>query len=261
MFFEQVERLFNVFNVGTPKGDRRKTMLDMHLVEKAIDRSLLARSVRLTNTGKPIRRWAHSSSSIWDRLQACCRIGTHVAGGQLRTSIQEHLDTHLAEASAQSGESSGIMSLLEVVDGCKWLDRTTVDWWHQRMWDRWLALEGSIEEPLEGLSSTARWFMSKRDGFDSQQAQIVQEKLTKAVKHEIACNTDRNDPQRLEGNLALIEEIATTLRLDFSTEIDRLNEALNDCGSSDGDDSNEDWRSHEDACNSSIESLFEALLE
>jgi len=261
VFFEQVERLFNVFNVATPKGRNRTTNLDPDLIAGAIDRSLLARSVRLTNTGNPLRRWTGTYSSHWDRLQVCCRIGTHIASLNLRRCIHEHLDAQLAEPSAVAGESVGLMALLEVADGCKWLDRPVVDRWHERVWNRWLATEENSEEPLEGLSSTARWFMSKRDGFDPEQAQVVQDRLRNAVKHEVSCNSDRNDPQRLGGDLAVVEEIASTLNADFSTEIDRLNEALNECGSSDGDDSNEDGRSHDETCTSSIESLFDALLE
>jgi hypothetical protein len=261
LFFEQVERLFNVFNVATPKGSKWKTAIDPDLVGAAIDRSLLARSVQLSSTGNPLKRWTRTYSSHWDRLQVCCRIGTHISGPNLRKCIQEHLDAQLSEAVAEAGESVGLMALLEVADGCRWLERSLVDRWHERVWNRWLAMEEDSEEPLDGLSLTARWFMSKRDGFGPEQALIVQHRLRKAVRHEVTVNSDRNDAQRLGGDLAIVEEIASTLHLDFSPEIDRLNEALSECGSSDGDDSNEDLRSYDDACTSSIESIFDALLE
>ena len=262
VFFEQCERLCNVFHVGKPQKRRKRgEAFDPELMEQAIDRTLLARSVRLTETGRRPNRWLRKTSSIWDRLRTCCRVGTRISSRQLRRSIQEHIDTHLAELDRHSGELSEIMFLLDLIDDCKWLDRSTVDRWHQQMWDNLGTRENYFEEPLEGLSAAAHWFVGNRNRFDSEQADTLQEKLADAVTHEIDYNTDSNDPQRLGGDLEIVEDIAKTLRQDFSHEIKRLNDALNECGLIDERDDSGGWRSPTKDNASSIESIFESLLE
>jgi adenylate kinase family enzyme len=117
VFFEQVERLFNVFHVGSPrKGGEENPQLDAAIVEQAIDGTLLAPSVRLAKTGERPSRWIRSGSGIWDRLRTCCRVGTNIDNGQLRQSIHEHIETHLAEVDRHPGELSNVMPLLDVID-------------------------------------------------------------------------------------------------------------------------------------------------
>ena len=262
VFFDQVERLVNVFRVGVSRKEGKgKEVFDPNVVEQAINRTLLGRPVRLTKAGHQFNRWLRSPSSIWERLRTCCRIGTHASDGRLRTSIQDHLDAHITDIDRHSGELSSITLLLDVVDDCKWIDRPTVDRWHQRLWDRLLAMESNFEEPLEGLSAAAQWFADNRDRFDRQQADVLHENLGAAVRHEVDNNADRSDPQRLGGDLAIVEEIAKTLRLDLSDEISRLNDALSECSSTDGENTSEGWRGHPGSCASSIESMFESLLE
>ncbi len=262
LFFEQVERLFKVFHVGTTgRRDKQTQKCDARIVTEAIDRTLLARSVRLTKTGQPTGRWLRSPTSIWDRLRTCCRIGTEIRNGELRKAIQEYIDTHLRQGDRHPGDLSRIMSLLDLIDNCKWFDQPTVERWNYRMWEVLLALGNSFDESLEGLSGMAAWFVGNRHRFDRHRGEEFEENLASAVNHEVEYNCDRSDPERVGGDLAIVEEIARTLERDFSEEIGWLNEALTECGPM-ADDDSDLWREHSSGgCASSIESLFDALLE
>lgn len=90
---------------------------------------------------------------------------------------------------------------------------------------------------------------------------IIASNPLRAVKREVS-NRDLSDPDRLGGDLAYVEEIATTLGHDLSAEIQTLNEALAEHGPRGGDDDVSLGSGHRhDGCASSIESMFDALLE
>lgn len=107
----------------------------------------------------------------------------------------------------------------------------------------------------------AQWFVGRQDRLDRTKAAAFQEKLASAVSHEVEYNSDHGNSQRLGGDLVTVEEIAETLGRPFSEEIELLNEALSECGSTERDEDGEGWRSHQDSCASSIESIFDSLLE
>jgi hypothetical protein len=262
VFFEQVQRLFQVFDVGdTRKQGRDKSGLDARVIEQAIGRTLLARSIRLVQVDRGTGRWYCSPISIWERLRLCCRIGAMSQDAKLRHAIQEHVSTHLGEIVRHPGELGDILPLYDVLDNSKWIKRELVERWHEQMWDMLLKLESKYKEPLDGLAVVAQWFVDNRRRFDSVQAEAFEESLANAVRHEVEYNTEHGDPERVGGDLATLEEIANTLQRDFSEEIDWLSESLAECGRR-GDDDGDGWSGRRAAsCTSSIESLFDALIE
>lgn len=262
VFFEQIERLFKVFHVGN-SGPFSKVNQERkaEVVREAIDRTLLARSVRLTRTEQPAGQWRRSFSSVWERLRTCCRIGTVFPNEQVCRNICEQIDTHMTDVDRRSGELSEITALLDTIERCEWCDRRLVDKWSDSLWQSLLGMEDDFEETLDGLSAAAQWFVENRYRFKDAEAKEFVENLASAVSNEVD-NRDGSDPERLGGDLSVVEEIAKTLGRDFSKEIQRLNEAISECGQM-GDVSDDgDWRNrHSDACASSIESMFDALLE
>jgi hypothetical protein len=261
ILFEQVERLFWIFHIGaTSHGNKEKRKFDAEIIKQAIDRTLSARSVRLNRIGARTARWLREPANSWQRLETCCYIGNSIPDPQLRRAIQDHVDGYLSCMDHHPGELSGIMSLLDLIDDCKWLDVPTVDRWHQRMWAILSALESNFDEPLEGLSAVAQWYVDHHHRFDRREGERFRENLACAVSDE-TYNSDRNDPERLGGDLAIVQKIAKTLGREFSNEINRLSEALDECDSTNADDGGEEPRRYSETYASSIESLFESLLE
>lgn len=262
VFFEQVQRLFQVFDVGgTRKRGKDKQSLDARVVEEAIESTLLSRSIRHVQSSQGTGKWHRSSTSIWERLMLCCRIGSMIQDRQLHNSIDDHIDAHLSEIVQHPGELADILPLCDVVDTSKWIRRTLVECWRQQMWTMLLKLESDFEESLEGLSVLAQWFVDSRDRFDTAQAETFEENLATAITHEVEYNSDHSDPERLGGDLATVEEIAKTLKREFEDEIKWLNESLGECGRPDGEDGAAWVRHRAASCTSSIESLFDALIE
>ena len=180
---------------------------------------------------------------------------------QLRTAIQEHIDTHMKEIGNSPLESVEIVRLCDVVDGSKWIKPSLVERWHQGIWAMLIGVDGEFEEPLEGLSVLADWFVGNRERFDHEQTVIFEDRLASAVTHEVEHNSESGNPERLGGDLATVEEIAKVLKREFTDEIRWLNESLADCGSPDRDEG-EEWRARRaGSSTSSIESIFEALIE
>ena len=262
VYFEQVQRLFYVFNVdATLSRGHADFVCAADMVRKALDRTLPIASVRHRRFQGASKRWYSQSINRWDRLRICCGIGQRISDDQLRNAIEEHLDTELSEIELRSGGEVGdITLLLDTVDECAWLKRSSVDSWHERLWNAMLAVETNFGEPLEGLSAAAQWMVENRSRFDPTQAQTLETHIISAVQDEIE-NTEWHDPDRLGGDLAAVEEIAKTLATDFSKEIKRLNEALNECGSDDEEDYDGDSRAFSGGNDSSIEALFESLQE
>jgi uncharacterized protein YicC (UPF0701 family) len=154
-----------------------------------------------------------------------------------------------------------VTALSARVDNCKWMNQTAVDRWHSTLRDTILAMNEDFEESLDGLSAISQWVVDHMEQFSSEQQEELEENLRQAVEHEVFLNSDIHDEQRLVGDLAIVEEIARTLDVDLSNEIDHLNEALSELWTRDGDEG-DTWRGRpSDNCNSSIESLFDSLLE
>ena len=259
VFFEQVQRLFQVFDVGRTRKDAHE--LDPRVIEGAIEQTLLSRTIRLVQSSRGGSKWHRSPISIWERLRQCFRIGSLVKDRPLRNSIEEHVDAHLSEVDQHPGELAEILPLCDLADTSKWVKRKLVDRWYQQTWDMLTGLEDSFEEPLDGLSVLAQWFVDNRERFDDEQVETFEENLASAITHEVEYNSEHGDPERLGGDLATVEEIAKTLKRDFADEVKYLNEALSECGSSDGEEG-EGWGGHRaGSCASSIESLFDSLIE
>jgi hypothetical protein len=260
-FFEQVERLFKVFHIGTKLSRERRKVREAAVVREAITRTLAARPVGLSKDDSLDDEWLPKPSSTWQRLGTCCRIGSEVADDLLRKAIQGHIDTSVANIRVDSGRLWEVMRLFDVIDDCKWLHRRTIDRWHHEVFSALLALGSNFEEPLDGLSAVAKWLVGNRHRFDVQQVQQLEDCLSSAESHEVRRHSDLDDPQRVGNDLASVEEIAKTLGRRFSDEVRRLSEALAECGQINGDDADALREHYAEDDLSSIDSLFEALLK
>lgn len=260
VFFEQIERLFNVFHFGVKcQCDGQIRESDAETIKEAFHRTLLAHSVRLSKTGGKLYQ---VPACIWSRLQACCKIGTDLSSTVLHKAIEDHIETRMAGIDRHTAELADIISLLFVIDSCKWLEQVSVDRWNNGMRDTLLTIANEFDQPLEGLSAIARWFVDERQRFDGEKAEGFEEKLAHAISHEVEYNSDTSDRERLDGDLATVQEIADVLERDFSQEMGWLTDAIDECKPSGDDDDGDAWRGHgSDNCNSSIESLFDALIE
>lgn len=259
VFFEQVERLFNVFHFDTTyDSNGQSTEVYGGLAASAIERTLLARSIRHFKTGN---KWHRTPANVWERLKTCCQIGNKVECKHLRKAIEEHIETQLADVQRYWGELYTILPLLEAVENCKWFDVSMVEQWNDRVWDALVLQNAPIDEPLCGLEAAADWYVRQRVRFPPEQANQIENRLSDAVGEEVRNNSDRNNAERLNSDMETVEGIAQVLGRDFSSEIQWLAEALDNCEQRDEED-DESWREHpSDSSSSSIDSLFDALLE
>jgi hypothetical protein len=262
VYFEQVQRLFQVFDVGRKRKSLNDMgVLDHQAIQAAIDRTLDSGTTRFVQEGSKRGSWYRSHFGIWDRLRLCCQIGSMVENRPLRDSIQRHLDEHLRLDSEHFGHFADILPLCEHAEKSKWISRTLINRWNQLLWVLMSETTNQFEESLEGLSVVVQWFVNHRDRFEEQESVVFEEKLAKAVSHEVEHNSDSSDPERLGGDAAIVEQIAKTLKREFADELKWINEALSECGSSDGEDG-ENWSSYKAGSNTAtIESLFDSLIE
>jgi DNA polymerase III delta prime subunit len=260
-FFEQVERLFNVFGIGNKLGREGRKGKEAGVVTEALARTLSARPVGLSKADSIDDEWLRKPSSIWQRLGTCCRIGNEVADAPLRKAIQGHIDNNLANIHGDPGRLWEIMSLFDIIGGCKWLHRRTIDEWHCKVFSALMAVGRKFEESLYGLSAVAEWLVANRRRFDDHEACQLEERLSSAVSHEVVHHSGLDDPQQVASDLANVEQIAQKLGRSFSDEIRRLREALTECGEMEGYDADALREYDPEDDTSSIDSLFEALLE
>jgi hypothetical protein len=261
VFFEQVERLFRLLG-RTDAGERGTWgLVDPTMVRDAIQGTLTSRSARLIRSGQMADRWTRRSVSVWDRLETCCRIGTELPDSALRSMIQQSVDHHFEKVSKRPCELPDIMALLTTIEGCEWFDSDHRGLCHTRLKDALLAREDEFEETMDGLSAAARWFVEKESLFRNDERKEFKTNLVAAVTREVEDRICDGPSETLDGDLAAVEEISKTLGWDFSGEIRRLNDAIAESGSPGGDDNfgRRDYRTQ--GCSTSIESLFDALLE
>lgn len=261
--FEQVERLFELFRYGARRSDALQEVFSKPAeVAAAIERTLLAGSVRLSQRGLHDSRWFRRSANVWDRLCTCCRIGSAIPDSELRGAVEGHIGAHVASMVTGFGELSDITRLLEVADGCMWLDWRIRSAWHDSLHELLLSKDDEFDETLEGLSAAAKWLRGNQYRFRGDQVSTLTKNLSSAVRREIEDNSDTSDPDRLGGDLAAVQEIAKALDLAFEKEERWLSEKLGECEAR-GSKNSVGTRTENRAagCTSSIESLFEALLE
>jgi len=264
IFFEQVERLFKVFRAGRrPKTADHNQERDAVVVREAIDRTLLARSIRLFESRSRTDSWLRCSVSVWDRLNTCCRIGSNIADADLRKTIREAIDVQVHDCDPQAGDLSDMMAFLGHVEKCRWCKQAMVNRWITEIWEKLLSKGNELEDSLDGLAATATWLVRNQERFDDAQAEQFEDCLSSAVSREVEQRLGEGNPAEvLGGDLDLVEEIADTLQRDFSQEVDWLDEAIAECRQNEDEDSGGGWRAHRPAsCSSSIESMFDALLE
>ncbi len=261
LFFEQIERLFKVFNTGKiARSINHRRGLDLGIVREAIERTLLARCIGMVKSRELAAKWGRAWWSVWDRLATCCRIGTELGDEPLRELIRNIINDNLKELVPEPGQLADLMPLLDRIAMCDWIDPALVDRWNRGMWDQLFSPEGDIEESLEGLSMTAKWFASNRQHFQPQQARDFEERLALAVSEEIEHNSRDNDSDQLEAAVATLLELSETLVRDFTNEINRLNEKLGDIKTRNNSDY-EAWKDRRPEDSSvSIHSIFESLL-
>jgi hypothetical protein len=257
--FEQVQRIFQVFDVGQKQG--LKKGLDHRAVQEALERTLHAPSARLVRDRSQPARWNRSPIGIWERLRTCCRIGSLVSNRQLRDEIERQLDKQLCRLDEHQGELAEVLSVYQLAEDSIWVKRQLAHKWSDQLWDFLRNPDELFEESLDGLSALSEWFVGHRQRFNELQVAELEEKLVSAVSHEVENNCDRNDAERLGGDLAVVESIARTLKKDFDQEIKWLNDFLAECSSPDGED-DERWDDDRPTSNfASIDSLFRSLIE
>lgn len=255
-FFEQVERIFDVFR-SVPDGSNG---VNSTLVREAIDRTLLSRGISLRRS-EAHSCWYRKGSNIWDRLRVCCRIATKFVDSRLREAVQEHIDAHMRTIEDRSGEIADITSLLDVIDGCRWCEWEIRNRWHGRFQEALLSREDQFDETLDGLSAAVKWYNWHQHRFAEAEAEQLVENVKVAVLREIYENGDPSDPGRLGSDLEALEEIAKTLNQNFGEHIQWLNERLSECDSDIVGPSTSLREHRHNSHVSSIESLFEALIE
>lgn len=262
IYFEQVQRLFQVFDVGRKHNSQSATgVLDPRLFEAAIDNTLHARSTRFVQHSPERGRWYRSPIGVWERLRTCCQIGSFFNDRQLRDSIELHLDRHLSEAGEYPGELAEILSLCELAEDLKWIKNQVVKRWIAQLWTLLSEPANVFEESLEGLWTVSEWFVGRRDIFDEEVASALEDKLANAVSSWVKYNSDSGNLERLGSDVSIVKEIAKTLERDFDGEIRWLNESLSECSSPDGEEGDRWDVDHPWTNPASIESLFNSLIE
>lgn len=259
--FEQIERLCNVF-WRAPSGDVAERGIDPDVLRDAIDRTLHTPSIRLERMSNT-NRWMRMPSSVWTRLRTCCRIGSDVDDGELRHVVQEHIDMQIIDIERRTGELEGILGLLDVVERCDWFAPDVVDRWNAKVYETLKARDDEIGEPLDGLAAAADWLSGQKKRLGATASADLTKNLIVAVKREVDDNTEWRDSTRLGSDLQVLEGIASTLGHSFSDEVRRLNEALNECSHDEPDfgHTGQVGSHHSGGCTSTIESMFDSLLE
>jgi hypothetical protein len=142
-------------------------------------------------------------------------------------------------------------------------DAEVVEKWNDKVFQSLLAMNDDMEENMDGLAAAANWFVANRHQFTDANADTFVDNLSKNVTREVQNHSlGHDDPERIGGDLAAVQEIAKTLNLDFREEEEWLNEAISESGKKDGGDDGDSWRDHSDGGHrASIEAIFDALLE
>lgn len=259
--FEQIERLCNVFWKG-PTGRAVERGIDPEVLRDAIDRTLHSRSIRLERMSNT-NRWMRVPTSVWARLRMCCRVGSDVDDGELRRAVQEHIDTQMSDIENRTGELEAILGLLDVVERCDWFAPDLVDRWNTRVYETLQARDDDFGEPLDGLAAAADWLTGQKKRLGATASADLTKNLIAAVKREVDDNTEWRDSTRLGSDLQVLEGIASTLGHTFTDEVRRLNEALNECSHDEPDfgHTGQVGSHHSGGCTSTIESMFDSLLE
>lgn len=255
MSFEQIERLLEVFKVDCAHLPKFAEKL-----AAALDRTLLAKSVRLNRTYQGREIWTRARNSIWERLRRSCEIVDRIGDDDLCDTTMEHLESHLDTIKWNDGELLEVISLLEDVERFQWCDSIRIRAWTEGFWERLVADVENLAEPLESLSATATWFEIRRDQFEVGKANQFAKDLVETIKREVRDNADPSDHERLSGDLTIVEELSESLGYELAAEVQWLEERLSECRSPD-EEEDDDLRHERREATASIESLFESLLE
>lgn len=263
-FFEQVERLFRMFQYcRIPSEKNGERLLDPSVVKDAIERTLDSKTVRLSRTAAHRPQWFRKRSSVWERLGVCCTIGSSIAEAELREMIQSQIDGQMKTIDGAFAELGEITALLETIDSCDWFEPKVVEAWHHGFQEMLFSREDEIGEPLDGLLGAAKWFARNWYRFDDDQGRKFVENLSEAVRREINENCDTSHPDYIDTDLAVLQEIAKAIKVEFEKEerwlCDKRAECAAKSSSEAAEPSSKEHRPTHPA--SSIESIFEALVE
>lgn len=127
-----------------------------------------------------------------------------------------------------------------------------------------LASDEELRDSLDGISAAARWLAEHHTRLSTEEERMILKNVATAVTQGVEDQiVSQDDPGILASDLAIVEGLASTLKLDFSQEIRWLNERLSELGSPEDVDVGAPGQGHRpsEACAVSIESMFDALLE
>jgi DNA polymerase III delta prime subunit len=254
-FFEQVDRLVLVFRDECDNVQN----IDPLALQKAISQTLSAPSIRLMRATRT-DTWFGIRDSIWSRLRTCCRMGEEFSNPQLRAAIEEQIKAAMANAALHNGQMQAMTTLIGTARSCDWISRDNIVDWNLVVW-RAVVTEGrAIPENLDGLSALATWVSENRgnltDG-EANQASLRLANATDDLAHQYA---DEHDRQRLEDDLATVQEISAILGCDLSTAVSALEDAIATSGYD--DDNDDDRISNDDNArndNATIDDIFGAF--
>lgn len=262
--FDQVERIALVFDLGF--GASPNVTLDDKdacVLREAIEATIEEPSIGVSLADGTERKWNRKLRNQWERLRDCVRIGNRFRNPTIGECIVRLLNQRFDNLDDESGVIEELVSVVSKVSMVPWCSHSEATHLQKRITEYLLERRDDFEETLDGLVVAATWVKESSSEIPDAERDMLLESLTEAVTKTAEEESQETDPQRLGGSLAVIQELSEILETDFEQEERWLNEALSECGPGPDEETPEDWRSHReaDACQSSIESLFDSLLQ
>ena len=118
-----------------------------------------------------------------------------------------------------------------------------------------------FEEDIDGLVAISEWFVERRGIFKTDEFSEFVDRLGAATTKEVEDRFGENDAGLWGTMLDGVERMQELLEHDFSQELEWINEELRNSYDRDGPDEDDGRRITKTSSLSSIDSIFESLLE
>jgi hypothetical protein len=262
-FFEQVERLLNVFDVsGKAVSD-----LSEAEVESILDNAYTAESIHIISNEEKTH-WFKVPRNDWQRLKTLCSINQQVAKPGLKMPMENkilvQLEKYRRNELGISGGFYNVARLFGDLEKITWSKSTFVDDCRQIVNETVAACDTFETESIESLEAIAEWLTENRASLGEKQSTVA-DKIVSAVETAVQDllenDTSSGTFEEASHSCTHLEEL---LSVDLSRHIGTLDDALDQAQKSEyevDEDAIREWRQPSNDDEESVDSIIESLLD